>query len=273
MPFTSNHWNELSANQFESLVQSLLESEYKNIKPVRGVGGDKGVDCFYGEFKGKIIVFQVKFFLKTWTNTQKRNIRESLETARREHEVINWILILPLDLTPAQIEWFDKLRNEYQTIELDYWGFTRLRNLLLKHKSLRDEYFPTLVPPVVNLENSSNNNIINDIFSAFFAGGKFKEIPNTRINPYIRSEKRWIFKNKKFYLITVDSEKSAMNIASLKKYLKSDEILCIFGSSNYLDVLKGKIPMIPIPNDCDREELIKKMINFNESLVEEEDWT
>lgn len=273
MPFTPNHWNELSGDQFEPLIQSLLEAEYTNIKSVRGTGGDKGVDCFLGKFKGEITIFQVKFFLGTWRNHQKKQIKESLETAHKNHQVIRWILIIPLDLTPAQIEWFDNLRHQYQSIELDYWGFTKLMNLLLKHRYLMEEYFPTLVPPVVNLEDNFNDNIINDILTTFISEGKFKKIPTNQINQHLRSEKKWMYENKKFYLIAVDSERSAMNIASLKRYLKSNEILCVFGSLHYLDVLKGKIPLIPISNNCNREDISKRLLNFEKSLVEAKQWT
>jgi len=100
-----------------------------------------------------------------------------------------------------------------------------------------------------------------------------RDIDAPIINPHLRSEKKWIYKNKKFYLITVDSERSAMNITSLKRYLKSNEILCVFGSLHFLDVLKGKIPLIPISNNCNREDISKRLLNFEKSLVEASQWT
>jgi len=85
---------------FETACESLFRLFYKeqNVQQVKVKRGDGGIDIFVGELGVKpITVIQCKFFLESFGDSQKQQIRNSFKTAieSKEYELDKWILCLP----------------------------------------------------------------------------------------------------------------------------------------------------------------------------------
>ncbi len=113
---------ESSRIKFESICESLFKRIHptKNIRTVRVSQGDGGIDIFIGEIGEKPIdVIQCKFFIDGIGESQKKQIRESFETAIKstEFETKSWTLcvINTLDLNQNKwwSSWKSKVENKY----------------------------------------------------------------------------------------------------------------------------------------------------------------
>ena len=126
-----------SRENFEQLVCQLLELEM-GAQALDGSGGDGGIDCFRDTGSG-IEVFQAKYFLSRLTPGQRAQVKHSLSRALEQPRLRRWVLCIPLDPTPAELAWFEKLTPPAVTIE--WWGASKLRSLLSKHPSLAGQFF------------------------------------------------------------------------------------------------------------------------------------
>jgi hypothetical protein len=127
---------------FSQLCNRLLVRMYPDAKPVQGSGGDEGVDTFVGEFSGLCDVYQHKFFLQPLRSSQKRQIKHSLDVATSKHRMRTWTLMLPKELTPAEVRWFEALGAQHVGVSLDWWGSTKLRDLLARFPDIARDYSP-----------------------------------------------------------------------------------------------------------------------------------
>ena len=139
---------------FSSLCNRLVLMMDPGAQPVEGKGGDEGIDTFIGDFDGNCIVFQHKYFVSTLSQSQRRQITKSLDTALKgKRQVHTWVLMLAKDLTPAEIRWFGRLQAAYPSTKLEWWGKTKLQDLLGKHPEVARDYQPK--PTVVVVMVSS----------------------------------------------------------------------------------------------------------------------
>jgi hypothetical protein len=109
---------------------------------VEGKGGDEGIDSFIGDFSGKIRVFQHKYFLDSLKSSQRRQIEASLHQVLAKHDVAAWTLMLPKDLTPAELRWFESVAAAHDDVEIDWWGRTKLIELLTQSPELAAAFQP-----------------------------------------------------------------------------------------------------------------------------------
>src|SRR6202166_2187888 len=103
-----------SRENFEQLVCQLLELEM-GAQALDGSGGDGGIDCFRDTGSG-IEVFQAKYFLSRLTPGQRAQVKHSLSRALEQPRLRRWVLCIPLDPTPAELAWFEKLTPPAVTI-------------------------------------------------------------------------------------------------------------------------------------------------------------
>jgi hypothetical protein len=122
---------------FEDLVCQLLALEI-DAQALDGAGGDRGIDCFRDTDLG-LEVFQAKYFLAPLTPGQRSQAKRSLRRALEHRRLRRWVLCVPHNPTPGELEWFVKLAPPGVTIE--WWGASKLRSLLSKHVSLAEQFF------------------------------------------------------------------------------------------------------------------------------------
>lgn len=130
--------------KFQEMCTQLILSGFPEAKAVSGKGGDEGVDAYVGEFHGDIHVFQFKFFFKPLLSSQKKQIINSLKTAKQKHKLKRWTLIIAKDLTPREIDWFNNLKNQNKDVMIDWWGESKLELLLNKCPEIREAFFPRI---------------------------------------------------------------------------------------------------------------------------------
>lgn len=148
-------------DNFQELCSQLVLREYPEAKPIEGVGGDAGLDIYEGVSPSKPkVVWQAKLFYDPIKQPQKRQIRDSFSRVANKPGLVRWILCLPRNLNPSEEEWLQGLKNLYprlgkrsSLVFIEWWGETKLRELLLRNPDIAIEFFPSLTeqPPEKSL--------------------------------------------------------------------------------------------------------------------------
>jgi hypothetical protein len=135
-------WGECAPSQVEALVSAWLTRVVPGAQRVEGAGGDDGADV-RAPVDGGIHVFEIKSFSKRLTAGNKNQISRSLATAiQRQPDMVCWTLVLPLDLTPAEIRWFNQTLAASVAVPIDYIGRTALEAGLSAHRDLLRAFAP-----------------------------------------------------------------------------------------------------------------------------------
>lgn len=154
-----NEYGEAGARErFEKLVVRIVKSLHPSAKPIRANPGDWGIDAYVGLLaEGQVRVWQAKFHLTAFGDSQKRQIRDAYTTARdkaagEKYELLAWTLCIPIDFDPDEQKWWDDWATERQGedgVQMELWNLAELEVLLAKPDAadVRQEYFPHL-PPV-----------------------------------------------------------------------------------------------------------------------------
>ena len=110
---------------FEKACETLFKKRYssQHVSQMAVKQGDGGVDVFIGKFGIEpITVIQCKFFLDSFGDTQKAQIRESFNRAKNseEYELKEWILALPrvidIDENSWWFNWVEKQNTDIKLI-------------------------------------------------------------------------------------------------------------------------------------------------------------
>ena len=78
---------------------------------------------------------------RSLNTSRKKQIEKSLKVAIKKHKLIEWILCLPMEFSPAEIKWFQELKSNNKKVKIDILNVHNLRKLIQKHKDIRDEFF------------------------------------------------------------------------------------------------------------------------------------
>jgi hypothetical protein len=113
-------WQDLDPATVERAVKLLIRELHPTAQGIDGSGGDDGRDITWDSPEG-LVIFEVKSYSQRLTNGRKRDIRKSLTNAAN-HQPVRWVLILPLDPTPAEKSWFDGLKTEFSPVKLEWRG-------------------------------------------------------------------------------------------------------------------------------------------------------
>ena len=142
MPIDFIHMN---GDSFENMCASVCHEEFGAVR-IEANPGDGGIDSFRGSLLDSVEhVWQYKHFPEGIGKSQKPQIRKSLQTVIANYHPKQWTLVVPCDLDQGAQKWFEKQIQDFvkDDVELHYIGGTALRNLLLKHQSIRQFYFPS----------------------------------------------------------------------------------------------------------------------------------
>lgn len=100
-------WADLDPGTYENLVATMLSREHPTARRVDGSGGDGGCDVAFPTASGEE-VFELKSWTGRVTDSRRSQLKRSLDRARGRKPVA-WNAVVPVDLTPKEQEWFDRL--------------------------------------------------------------------------------------------------------------------------------------------------------------------
>ena len=137
-------------NGFEELVCQLARlhppDNAQCFVRKEGSGGDAGVECFWALKDGSEHAWQAKYFLKTITDNQWRQISDSVKTALEKHPKLKkYYICLPLNRTDqrkdnkeSQLEkwnkkireWEEIARSKNMNVKFEFWGESEILDML-----------------------------------------------------------------------------------------------------------------------------------------------
>src|ERR1035438_2153443 len=119
------HWESYPGELFRSVMAVLLLQERPTSRHRRPSSGDGGVDVCEPTSDG-YHVYQVKRYSKSLSPRNKKDIAESLKEVqinpRLNRRVSAWSLVIPLNPTSGDEEWFSKLTSEVE-FPCDWLGY------------------------------------------------------------------------------------------------------------------------------------------------------
>ncbi|WP_435178759.1 hypothetical protein [Actinacidiphila sp. bgisy145] len=129
-------WGELASKPkaSESLIGMLVLRLRPQAFPVDGSGGDGGRDLFEYTERRELINYEAKSFTGRMTRGRRNQVRDSLLSTAR-HQPDYWDLLVPIDANPAELKWFDGLREEFPFVR-NWRGLTWLNSHFAAHQDL-----------------------------------------------------------------------------------------------------------------------------------------
>ncbi|MFE6508099.1 hypothetical protein ACFVBP_10550 [Nocardioides sp. NPDC057764] len=131
-------WSNVNEKDFERTAQMMLRRRYTDLQSIDGSGGDGGKDAYLWTPSG-MTVFEMKFFRDRVVSKRKRQVEKSLRTAVANHpKMSRWVLVIPLNPTPSEDEWFHgKLSELAPGVTLAWWGQDWFDAELTEHPAYR----------------------------------------------------------------------------------------------------------------------------------------
>ena len=110
---TSNRvrWEDLESGTYEGMVSVLISRLHPEAQRIDGSGGDGGRDVHMPTDDG-LVIFELKSFTGRMNPSRRRQAESSLERAS-QHEPAAWRLVVPIDPTPGELDWFERLSAGY----------------------------------------------------------------------------------------------------------------------------------------------------------------
>ena len=144
-------WQDLDSEGYEDMVSVLLSRLYPNSQRIDGKGGDGGRDVQIVEPGGGRIIhaFELKSFTGRITPSRKQQVKNSLKQAANLQPP-RWTLVVPIDPTPKELEWFDSLRSDHE-FELDWKGKTWLDEKMSLFPDIHRYFIENASQEVLNL--------------------------------------------------------------------------------------------------------------------------
>jgi hypothetical protein len=136
-----------SPADYEDMVSVLL-SRIRQARRVDGSGGDGGRDCYFTDADGTD-VYELKSFTGRMDRTQRRQIERSLRRAMNDSPR-SWTLVVPIDPTPAEEQWFAGLQASHKGTRLEWLGKTWLDDHLAQFPDI-PRYFSGAAEEVIRI--------------------------------------------------------------------------------------------------------------------------
>lgn len=184
--------------KFEEICEALIRKMYPDEKVHGNDGftgiGDDGIDIFI-EGSESIRVYQCKYFIDGFGNTQKSQIRDSFNRARlsKTFNVTEWTLLIPVELDIAQNSWWIEWKNKNEAKYKIKINIIKGRELLenLKEFDLYNNYFDIKTAILLNRIDKKTSLILFFIMLLIVLSSilfiSFKEI-NPNIEKNIKEE-------------------------------------------------------------------------------------
>ena len=107
-------WDDLGHEKYEDMVSVLLSRLHPDAQRIDGKGGDGGrdVQIVHGRDKAILEAFELKSFTGRMDSGRRQQVSNSLKRAAALTPV-SWTLVVPIDPTPGELEWFQNLGSNY----------------------------------------------------------------------------------------------------------------------------------------------------------------
>ena len=111
----SIRWEDLGPHKYEDMASVLLSRLYPNSQRIDGSGGDGGRDVqIVHAGNGPVTeAFELKSFTGRVGPGRRSQIKRSLDRAA-DLGPARWTLVVPIDPTPGELEWFHQLGEGYK---------------------------------------------------------------------------------------------------------------------------------------------------------------
>ncbi len=141
-----NTYGESPQNAFETLCNQLFErhlkrkynSDITKFRVINGSGGDGGIEAYGQIITGEIIAVQAKWFQQSISESEIRQIKKSILTAKRlRAEIKEYIICIPHDVNSLKIgrgskpttnheenkinKLLDEIHSTYPDLEITWW--------------------------------------------------------------------------------------------------------------------------------------------------------
>lgn len=169
---------EAARAEFERLVEDIVSLKHPDVQAVRANPGDWGIDAFVGQLTqgGSVMVWQAKYFIDDFDKTQKDDVTESYNAARkaaaREGYVLeSWTLCIPRNLDGPESKWWAnwKKNRAKDGVIFDLTDESEIRRRLMAPSAadVRNYYFnPVIVVPhepgEASLETRALHELLDD---------------------------------------------------------------------------------------------------------------
>ena len=100
-------WERIDSGVYERMVAAMLSLDNPATRRVDGSGGDRGCDVAFHDAYG-LHVLELKSFTGRLTSGRRKQVKRSLLRAA-ELQPCDWQVVLPIDPTPGEDAWFNKL--------------------------------------------------------------------------------------------------------------------------------------------------------------------
>lgn len=136
----SSRWEQKAqqADAYETAVAVLLSLLNPDVLRVDGTGGDGGRDALFRRDDGTLAIYEMKSFTGRLDFPRRRKVERSLARAA-EHGPTSWTLIVPIDPSPAELDWFEGLRSRHP-FPLYWCGLNWLRARELEQPAFAHHY-------------------------------------------------------------------------------------------------------------------------------------
>ena len=185
----SIRWNELEPTGYEDMVSVLLSRLHPNARRIDGKGGDGGrdVQLVSGEDGEVLTAFELKSFTGRVERVQRRQVERSLKRAA-VLQPPQWTLVVPIDPTPGEEEWFRQLGEKYR-VPTDWLGKTWLDEKMSAFPDIRRYFLEGARDEVYRLlkEIREEQARITDVHDAVVRVRSLREHLN-EIDPHYRYE-------------------------------------------------------------------------------------
>ena len=104
-------WSEVDQDTYEDMVAVLISRLHPTAQRIDGSGGDGGRDVLVPLEDG-LEIYQLKSHTGRVRGSRRTHVKNSLARAA-EHEPAAWHLVVPIDPTPGEDEWFKSLTSDY----------------------------------------------------------------------------------------------------------------------------------------------------------------
>jgi hypothetical protein len=143
-------WAQLDDDVYERAVAVLLSCIHPEAQRIDGAGGDDGRDVQLISRNG-LDLFQLKYFVGRIDHARgrRRQVERSLAKAA-SHKPNSWTVVVPIDPSPSEETWFDKLRDLY-SFPLSWLGLTELDRAMAQHSYVARYFFESGAEEAIRL--------------------------------------------------------------------------------------------------------------------------